>query len=795
MTRKEEPLRRDESPDGAPVSIALIATVYNCRDELRQSLDVFMLEANLRLVDEVVVADGGSSDGTWEILQEYAAAHPKFRAVQEKGANICRGRNLAVRATDADVLVVFDSGTAYGEEWLGRMIRPFREDPSTDVVEGATEPRGTNWLQRTFCHMGTQGEGTGKPRRAGASHRCIAYRRAVWERIGGYPEHVRAGEDTWFNMRVRKLGFHVRYVPEARCTWEVRDSFRSLWRMQYRNAHGHIRLPGNSGRGRIFCITGIYLAVLALGVVGFWVSLAWLIGAVLYGAYLGWRLLSRGRHAYFLNPVHFLRGAAVLACMDSAISLVCLQYGLARCGGEGTRTAGGRRRPRRCQQLRAGSGAEDGFARGEERMTHSHPDEALILRAGRWDVTPAQARAAGCLTELGYRVTILAWDVTGTKPAEETVHGWRVRWFRRPYPPHSLKYLLYWLFWWRWVLGELKCRRYRLVHAMNMESVFPCIFLRKRLGYRLVYDLRDSWGQGTSSHGFPVPQTFSTLERWAARHVDGLLLSQGRLDLMGEFFGPRVRAKTTTIQVLNVPQKDMVGHYQTPRTEPLRLNVSGNISYLRNIGAILELAGRRPSLQVDIVGDVRDQALKSRLEALPNLRLYGWVPYAEAMRLLNEANLVAITYDMSSILAVVSSANKMFDAMMMSRPFIASAGGFPGHVAEAAGAGWTVPYGDTDALVELVDRLQADPSPIERAARLGRETYERHFRWERQKANLMALYRYLLQGAEPAFRREAGWDRIIGSTYRMDSLRAPQGGTSGNGLGGHENPKRQGPNE
>jgi len=96
--------------------------------------------------------------------------------------------------------------------------------------------------------------------------------------------------------------------------------------MQYRNAHGHIRLPGNSGTRRLFGITGIYLAVLALGVAGFWAPPAWLIGAVLYGAYLGWRLLSQGRHAYFLNPVHFLRGAAVLACMDSAISLVCLQY-------------------------------------------------------------------------------------------------------------------------------------------------------------------------------------------------------------------------------------------------------------------------------------------------------------------------------------------------------------------------------------------------------------------------------------------------------------------------------------
>lgn len=397
--------------------------------------------------------------------------------------------------------------------------------------------------------------------------------------------------------------------------------------------------------------------------------------------------------------------------------------------------------------------------------------EALIVRSGPWDITPAQRRAAACLTELGYRVTILAWDVTGKEPTEEYINGWRVRRFHKYYPSHSVKFVLYWPHWWRWVMRELRGRQYELVHAMNLESVFPCILSRRRRKFHLIYDLRDAWGQGADTQCFPIPQGLSAAERWSARHVDGLLLSQGRLDRMGVFFGRRVRTHVPTIQVLNVPEKDMAGSYQPPATSRLRLNVSGNISYLRNLRAILQLARRRPDVTVDVVGEVRDVEMTREAADTPNVHLFGRVAFPEAIRLMSEANLVAVMYDVSSKLAVVSSANKMFESMMMSRPYIASAGGFPGAVAESAGVGWVVAYDDVDALVELVDRLREDPTEIERAARAARETYCKHFRWEVQKANLVAMYKYVLEGEIPLFRQEADWKRIIGTTFQLDSVR------------------------
>ncbi len=140
-------------------------------------------------------------------------------------------------------------------------------------------------------------------------------------------------------------------------------------------------------------------------------------------------------------------------------------------------------------------------------------------------------------------------------------------------------------------------------------------------------------------------------------------------------------------------------------------------------------------------------------------------------------NLVAVMYDVSTEVAVVSSANKMFEAMMMSRPYIGSAGGFPGIVAERLGVGFPVPYGDPEALISLIDRLAKEPGLIEQAARKGRQAYCERFRWEAQEANLRVLYGYLTDGQTPQFWPAEGWSRFLGTALDLSTFTAS--GTGG----------------
>jgi hypothetical protein len=60
-----------------------------------------------------------------------------------------------------------------------------------------------------------------------------AYRRHVFERIGGYAEDIDRGEDDEFNYRVRDAGGVILLVPQARARYTVRGDLRALWRQYF----------------------------------------------------------------------------------------------------------------------------------------------------------------------------------------------------------------------------------------------------------------------------------------------------------------------------------------------------------------------------------------------------------------------------------------------------------------------------------------------------------------------------------------------------------------------------------
>ena len=52
-------------------------------------------------------------------------------------------------------------------------------------------------------------------------------RRAVWEKVGGFPEHLRSAEDLLFMQRVEQQHFQIAYAPDALVQWDLQPTF---WR-------------------------------------------------------------------------------------------------------------------------------------------------------------------------------------------------------------------------------------------------------------------------------------------------------------------------------------------------------------------------------------------------------------------------------------------------------------------------------------------------------------------------------------------------------------------------------------
>src|SRR5690349_2861340 len=111
--------------------ITLVATVLNEEKSIKALME--SIAAQTRRPDEIIICDGGSSDGTPQIVRGYADRLPVL-LITVPGANISAGRNTAINAASHDLIAVTDAGVWLEPEWLARIVAPLEADPDLNVV-------------------------------------------------------------------------------------------------------------------------------------------------------------------------------------------------------------------------------------------------------------------------------------------------------------------------------------------------------------------------------------------------------------------------------------------------------------------------------------------------------------------------------------------------------------------------------------------------------------------------------------------------------------------------------------
>ena len=103
------------------MKLSVIVPAYNAEKTIRQSLDSIL--AQTRPVDELIVINDGSTDGTEKILQEYRDAYPacfRFRTVENGGQG--RARNIGFDLSTGGWIGYVDSDDWIDPEMYERLI-------------------------------------------------------------------------------------------------------------------------------------------------------------------------------------------------------------------------------------------------------------------------------------------------------------------------------------------------------------------------------------------------------------------------------------------------------------------------------------------------------------------------------------------------------------------------------------------------------------------------------------------------------------------------------------------------
>ena len=245
----------------APVrdGIAVVVTVRDDREQLAELLAA--LAAQTRPPDEVVVVDGGSTDGTLELLSDARASGVlPLVVVDAPGVNIAAGRNIGIEAATQDRLALTDAGCRPQPEWLESIFNalaqsdfvggtyrvdartPFEQCLAVALYPSPEEIGATSTMltlsHRLFGRAFEVGLSTG---------RSMGFTRAAWAIAGGFSEDLYAGEDVNFSSTVVSSGLRVQLVPAAEVAWRPRMTWRANAIMYRTYARGDVR-RGRRGR-------------------------------------------------------------------------------------------------------------------------------------------------------------------------------------------------------------------------------------------------------------------------------------------------------------------------------------------------------------------------------------------------------------------------------------------------------------------------------------------------------------------------------------------------------------------
>lgn len=278
---------------------AIIVTILNEEGTVGRLLDSLILQT--KKPDEVIIIDAGSTDKTTAVLDIYRKKYSRLKIFTKKG-NRSVGRNFAIKKSSSDIIAVTDAGCVPAKDWFQKITAPFL-DKKIDVVAGYYKPKARGAFQKSLvtytCVMPDKLTEDFLP-----SSRSIAFRKAAWKKVGGYPEHLDTCEDLVFARSLKKKGFRFFVAKNALVVWPQRKNLIEAFRQFFAYAKG----DGEAGYIR-FGTPILYLRFL----IGFLILISPLslyfkiqIFTVLFSLYFLWAILKNYRYVGGLKAFFYL---------------------------------------------------------------------------------------------------------------------------------------------------------------------------------------------------------------------------------------------------------------------------------------------------------------------------------------------------------------------------------------------------------------------------------------------------------------------------------------------------------
>lgn len=355
-------------------------------------------------------------------------------------------------------------------------------------------------------------------------------------------------------------------------------------------------------------------------------------------------------------------------------------------------------------------------------------------------IEPRLRKEATTLARAGYEVHAILWDRGLAHATEELGGGVRIHRYRLRAPEGRAGLALLLPRWWSFLFFRILALRPDVVHAVDLDTAGPSLAAARIAGARLVYDIFDFYADMVTA---PLPRWFrillSRIEESVIRGADVVVVPDRRRQ--EQFPGARPRR---LVEILNVPE-DWGDTGQSAGAGAFRVFYGGMIARDRGLIDLLA-ACEATGARLLVAGHGPDEAkLLDDIESSPVAAYLGTVSYEEVLRQTAAADAIAALYDPSVTNNRFAAPNKLFEAMMLSKPVIVSDDTLAARIVREEACGIVVKYGDREGLKEALESIMLSPAESDAMGRRGRAAFERRYNWSAMEPLLLEMYADLLR--------------------------------------------------
>lgn len=370
-----------------------------------------------------------------------------------------------------------------------------------------------------------------------------------------------------------------------------------------------------------------------------------------------------------------------------------------------------------------------------------------VIRSTAVDPDPRVLKAARWISELGYLVRVIGWDREYRSVSEEYMEGIKIERIKiRSKYGAGMKNIFQLILFNIVVLFKLLKEKPDVVHACDLDTVLPAIFLKKFMKRKLVYDIFDFYADSRRV-GY-LDSGFRWLENWVIRQSDLVIIAhEERVNQLG-YLPDHIKEKIITIY--NTPEINKEYEEEDNKDVLPYFAYVGVLTPDRGLSFVIKAMDSIHDTELRVAGfGPLEEELQKAVEVSHNISFLGRISYNDALLIQGKALAIIALYDPSIPNNKYAAPNKLYEAAMLGKPIITSAGTLMDSIIEKERIGYVVPYGDTEELKKVFMKIINEPLQSKEMGQRGKRLYEQVYSASSMKIRLQQRYiqLYYVSGA------------------------------------------------